>query len=193
MNYKNSKEIFIKKYNIPEDFTIFAIVGRIDYTQKDYLTVIKALKVLKNYTRKFRLIIVGNGLDMNRLKRDVQINDLEKEVIYTGFINNVENIYKSVDCLIFSTKYEGFALVILEAMSYNLNIIASDIDTTKEIIQDRYNGLLFTMGDSDNLSQLLIKNIYNLQNKLFIKGIKNTINNFTEEIMLKKVENEYNK
>jgi len=190
---KEDRDIFIKKYKIPQDNTIFATVGRIDYTQKDYITIIKAMSKLKETSNNITLVIVGDGGHMDRLKKDIKKYKLENNIVLTGYIRDVNLIYKSIDCLIFSTKYEGFPLVLLEAMSYHSNIIASDIDTTKELIKDQYNGLLFKAGKYEDLLRVLKNNLIILKSKQFKDEINDTLINFSEEKMINRIINEYKK
>ena len=64
---------------------------------------------------------------------------------------------KSADFSIFgSVLYEGFGIVLVEAMASGLPVIASDIDTYSQIITDGKDGLLFKRGNADSLSEVIL-------------------------------------
>ncbi|HGU2189508.1 TPA: glycosyltransferase, partial [Escherichia coli] len=64
---------------------------------------------------------------------------------YAGWLSadKIRNEYKSADLIIIPSRWEGFAMVPLEAMSYGVPVIASDIGPFKEIIKHGVSGILF--------------------------------------------------
>ena len=83
---------------------------------------------------------------------------------------NIKDIYLLSNVFILSSKYEGLGLVLLEALSSKIPIIATNTSAIPEIIKNNYNGLLFNPGDYKSLASKL-KKIE--KNDLRIKIMKN--------------------
>ena len=115
-----------------------------------------AVKAFKKITNKnIKLHIVGNGSYLDTLKI---IADKDKRIIFHGFTQGVDldEIFNKCSCLIFpSLGYESFGLVIIEAMSRGLPVIASKIGGIPELVKDDYNGFLFEPGDVDSLQHII--------------------------------------
>ena len=145
-----------KKYNINEDDIVIGVVGRIS-EQKDPLTSIKAFKLVHEKCRNTKLMFVGAGeLEKNILEYARQ-NNIESDIIITGWVADVEKYIPAFDIAILPSKWEGFGLVIVEYMACNKPIIASNVGGIGDIIKDTENGLLIDCGDFKNLSKCIDK------------------------------------
>ncbi len=124
-------------------------VGRLDY-QKGYDILINAMSSLEN--EDVHLKIVGDSVNQNSDKVYL------KNVSYEGWIssNKLEPYYLHADALVISSRWEGFAMVPLEAMSYYLPIIASDSTSLPEVVDNMSSGLLFENGNSDDLKNKIL-------------------------------------
>jgi len=103
----------------------------------------------------WHLTILGSGPELENLKLLSQEENLSPQIIFEGQIepDNVASFMQQSDIFIFASHAEGRPNVILEAMAAGLPIIASDIPTVAELIQDGQNGLLFPVGKIDILSK----------------------------------------
>jgi glycosyltransferase involved in cell wall biosynthesis len=151
---------FIPNENIPKlKYKIALSVGRLVHV-KGYDLLIKAWeKSIKN-NPDWKLCIVGDGPEEKSLKKLVEDLKLENTVIFTGRTNDVIQYYNSSSFFCLSSRNEGLPMVLLEAQSYNLPLIAFDCDTgPSEIISNNINGYLVKNGDIDKLSHALINMI----------------------------------
>jgi glycosyltransferase involved in cell wall biosynthesis len=131
-------------------------IGRLD-PQKNHQLLIKAFDKIKN-TIPHSLVIIGDGSEYNNLRKIIVKKGLEDRVQLTGFIENVWDEYSNSSLFVLSSIYEGFPNVILEAMANSTPVISSNcLSGPKEIIRDSYNGLLFPVGDVEQLSKLILK------------------------------------
>jgi glycosyltransferase involved in cell wall biosynthesis len=120
----------------------FIFVGRLENVKGiDYLC-----KILKSYyeTSSFpwSCKIIGDGSYRDRLVDFINSNKLNKvEMLLNSSI--VEQEYKNASCLLLTSRFEGFPMVLLEAASFGLPVISFDCQTgPSEIIQDGFNGFL---------------------------------------------------
>ncbi len=171
---KNSKKrinfSFFKK-----DTINFINIGRL-VDQKDHLTILKSFTKLKKKTNyKFRLLIIGDGINKNLLKEYIKNNKLNSCIKIIDFQKNPYPYLKKSEVFVLSSLFEGLPNVLLESLSLKKFIISSNCPTgPKEILDHGKNGLLFKMGKENDL---LKKIIYYFQNrkkckKLITNGFK---------------------
>ena len=116
-------------------------VGRIEYNQKRTDRVIDVWKELEPLYSDWKLTIVGDGDDREDLQKRINEYGL-KQVEITGFVNPQE-YYKRASILLLTSEYEGFGLVIVEAMSYGVvPVVYNSFKTASDLITHGYNGLL---------------------------------------------------
>ena len=184
-NPLNKNEI-IKKSKIKNKFKFdkkklnIINVGR--YTdQKDQLTILKAVNRIKKKI-KLNLLIVGRGVEKEKLTNFINENNLSRQVQLINFQKNPFNLIKSSDVFILSSLYEGLPNVLLESQVLKKFIISSDCPTgPREILLNGRAGFLFNVGDYIKLSNLILyysKNRKSLSKKILI-GYKN-LNRFDQ-------------
>ena len=138
-------------------------VSRLDEGQKDISTLIKAFAKLKiDPINSHNLVIVGTGPDIQKLKLLSYVLGLVENIFFVGNQLNPYIWMKQADVLVLSSKFEGFGLVLVEAMSVGTFVIASSCKTgPREILADGQFGDLFDVGNVDALSQLLFRALSN--------------------------------
>lgn len=155
---KADKNVLRKRLNLEDKFT-FLFVGKL-VEKKGLDHLIRALKILKDKSRDFKLLIAGGGPSEHLLKGLVRDLGLTSEIEFMGWISNdmLPDIYSSSDALVVPSVFdkkgetEGLPVVIIEAMACGIPVIASRISGIPEIVGDNKNGFLFFPGDSDELA-----------------------------------------
>ena len=116
-------------------------VGRIEYNQKRTDRVVDIWRELESMYPDWKLTIVGDGDDRDDLEKCIQEYGL-KRVTITGFVNPIE-YYKRASILLLTSDYEGFGLVIAEAMSHGVvPVVYHSFESAKDLIMDGHNGVL---------------------------------------------------
>lgn len=140
--------------------------------------LISALAKLKS--RDFKMIIAGGYDEYDdyfiSLKGLISGLNLENNIFITGRVSDEElvRLYSQSGIFVFPSQMEGFGLSLIEAMKCGLAIIASDIPSSKEIITDGVDGLLFEKNNSEILSnkiELLLQDT-SLQTRLSENAMK---------------------
>lgn len=145
-------------------------IGRLTQ-QKDQITILKAVNILKKKKILFKLLILGDGKEKQNLKNYIESNNLSKNVKLKKSERNPFYLIKKSDVLISSSKYEGLPNVLLEATVLKKLIISTTCPTgPKEILMNGKGGLLYKTGDYENLAK---KIIYYIKNK---KKINSRVN-----------------
>jgi glycosyltransferase involved in cell wall biosynthesis len=159
----------------------FLFIGRLN-RQKGIDIIIQAAKKCPN-----AIFILAGSLD----KTFINISDLPYNVKWEGVIdeNKKMSLLNNSMALIFSSRsYEGFPMVFLEAMQYGLPVIAPKYAGYPEIIRDGKNGLLFRIGDVDDLVKKIIIIMENpcIQNTLGQNGRDILKNEYSKEVWYSK-------
>ncbi len=100
--------------------------------QKDQETLINAVSKLNK--DDYKLIFVGDGETLDANKALVKELQLQDNIDFVGFKKDVTPYLKNSDIYILSTKYEGLPISIIEAMSYGLPIIATNVGGNSELV-----------------------------------------------------------
>ena len=131
----------------------FLAVGRFSPKHKGFDLLIKAFAIFAQRNVDWQLVIVGDGPEKNKLMQMIVEEGLEERIRLHPFTNEIQTYYSSASVYVLSSRWEGMPLVLVEAMSHGLPIIASDIPTCKEVLSDF--GLFFKNGDIQELAQQL--------------------------------------
>jgi len=116
-------------------------VGRLT-EQKDPLAFITCIDILKNEGIKLKAGIVGDGELENSCIREIQRLGLENEIIMHGFQPNPYKFMADSKVIILPSKWEGFGLVTMEAMSLGVPVVCTGVGGLKEFVVDGENGFV---------------------------------------------------
>lgn len=184
-------------YNKAEYFTgkklrIVSVGGL--YPGKGHTTILKGLKLVvdRGYTN-LELAIVGKGPCKDELYNLVKELSIDNYVTFLGFRDDVANIYHEYDVAIMSSVAEAFGRVTVEAMMSGLLVLGADTAATKEVLGDGEFGLLFKMGDEQDLADLLVFVLTHPKQciEMASKGQKYALSTFSSRNNAEKIYEEY--
>jgi len=128
-------------------------IGRLT-SQKNFSFLLDFASLLQKRNIDFRIQIVGDGPDREKLTRQVLRENLSNQVGFLGRLKDVNTFLKSQDLFLFTSRYEGFGLVLLEAMDVGLPIIAPRISAIPEVVGENHPGL-YKSEDLESLFMVL--------------------------------------
>ena len=131
-------------------------IARLDCVPKDFETLFKAYEIAKKDGYDGKLYIIGDGPDKDKVEKLKKANLYKEDILLLGRKENPYNWLKKADKLILSSRYEGFAIVLLEGLCLGKNVIASDCKTGPNEILANNRGLLFKVGDYSTLAKYII-------------------------------------
>lgn len=176
-----------QKKLIKDDYIV--AVSRLDLVSKDYVTLIQGYKLFLKNNKRYKLYIVGGGSDREKILDIIKENGLEKQIILLGQMKNPYVWMKNAKLFVHSSFYEGFGLVLVEAMICGKVVLSSNCPVgPTEVLEKNSCGFLFKTGDSEDLSEKLLK-LTNENLELYEERIKNRI----EEFRIENVMKEYDK
>lgn len=131
----------------------FLAVGRFSRQHKGFDLLINAFSLFAHNNSEWGLDIVGEGREEKLYKELIHENQIEDRIIIHPFTNHIQDYYSNAQIYVLSSRWEGFGLVLVEAMAHGLPVISSDLPTSLEIMGDF--ALYFKNGDIDELAQRL--------------------------------------
>ncbi|MDR2395766.1 MAG: glycosyltransferase [Endomicrobium sp.] len=131
----NARKEIRKIYNIANSEFLFLNIGRLTLA-KDQKSLIEAFSLLSQKHTNIKLMIIGNGDLEQELKNFAIEKNVNNLVIFTGNIKNVQDYYNASDVFVLSSAWEGFGIVIAEAMACALPVIATNAGGVREVLND---------------------------------------------------------
>lgn len=112
-------------------------------TQKNIPLLLRVLKDLNSQdSSRYQLTIVGSGPLKRELESLSETLGVKEAVCWKGQLQDTASFYRSLDFFVFTSDYEGFGLVLLEAMSQGIPVIARRISAIPEVLGDSHPGLV---------------------------------------------------
>ena len=164
--------------HLPNKEKIILAAGRLDaWHVKGFDLLIKAWsKLSKNYS-EWKLQIAGNskGLGKEYLQSIASELNLGSQLEFIGYQNDMLPVYRRASVFVLSSRYEGFGMVLIEAMSQGCASIACDYKgRQREIITSNQEGVICPADDIDSLANAMQAVISNEEymNKLQLNAIE---------------------
>lgn len=130
----------LEKLN-PSHF-LLASVGELS-ERKNHLLLVEAMAYLKG--KPVTCVICGSGAKEEMLQNRIRELGLEKQVILVGYVENVKELLKYMDCFVFPSRQEGLPVAVMEAMAAGLPVIAADIRGNRDLIRSGKGGQLICL------------------------------------------------
>lgn len=131
-------------------------VGRLT-SQKGFDYLVDAWKIVAQKHPDWKLNIFGSGELKEKLSQQILTSHLENHVILNAPTKEIEKAYHESSLFILSSRYEGFGLVLIEALASGLPCVSFDCKHgPKQMISDEQNGFLVSIGDTETLAEKII-------------------------------------
>lgn len=151
---------FMEKYGIQDikKGTVMLCVGKLN-PQKNIERTLNAFAHSLDKTMPLHLLIAGDGILKAELQKTAKDLNIDHRVTFLGKISqfDLRCAYSLSDIFLLPSLFEGRSRAILEALSYGLPVIVSNIESTREIIEHEFNGFLIDPLDIHSISQAITR------------------------------------
>jgi len=148
-----------REFGIDKDTFLFVTLTRFTPEKGTgfLLSGVKALKdsIEPESSLRFKLLIAGDGPQLDTGKEFAKLHGLEDDVIFAGYRDDSGNILQAGDAFINSSSSEALSFAILEAMSAGLPVIATAVGGNTEVVTEE-TGILVPYGDTEALRQAML-------------------------------------
>ena len=120
----NQRSIIRSRLRISSDEKLIGFVGVLQ-NRKNPLFALDVFAKYHEINPNSKFVILGKGPLKIQINEQIKLLELGKYVTQIDFVPDVNNWYSAMDALLFTSKYEGFGLVALEAQISNLPVLAS--------------------------------------------------------------------
>lgn len=155
-----SENLFREKFNLKNKFIIS--VSTLDKGKNVHLAILALPQVLKEFP-DIKLVVAGRGNEEKTLKALCQKLGLEKNIVFTGFLNRdmVASAYKGAEFSLELSEVDTLPTVATEAATSGKAIIALKDDAMVDIVKDNVNGIVIEKTDPKELATAAIKLLSN--------------------------------
>ena len=154
---KMEKSTEITKWINSKDKKIISI-GELK-KQKNFCNLVEAISFFnKNYSYKLKVIILGDGTERASIESTIKKEGLEETIYLPGWVKDPIPFLKESDLLVLSSDYEGFGVVITEALSVGVNVVSTDCQSgPREILKNGELGYLCEVDNPEDLAKSIKK------------------------------------
>jgi len=189
---EEKREIYIPDFLNKKENFIIGFVGRFNQVKRLEI-FIDVAEYLRNVIPKFKIVLVGDGKEKDKINREIENKNLGRYFYLPGYILNIGQYYKEFDVFVLPSIREACSIALLEAGASGIPAIAFDVGGNPEIIKDGITGFIIPNND---IALLIRKIIYFYKNnqKRYKMGLvaRNYIKNkFSEAKRLYKLTNLY--
>ena len=138
---------------VPTDVPLALAVGRL-IEQKDHETLLRAFALVHAQLPEARLAILGSGPLEQRTRSLVQELGLSGVVVLPGR-TEIRDWLQRADVFVHTSRWEGFGIVLLEAMLAGLPVVATRVSAVPEVVADGETGALVEAGDAEGVAREL--------------------------------------
>jgi glycosyltransferase involved in cell wall biosynthesis len=136
---------------LPLDAWVVGNVGRL-HADKDQATLLRGFaQALPDLPANSQLVILGKGRLEQDLKEQAMELGIGRQVLLPGQVPQANRYFKAFDAFALSSDHEPFGMVLLEAMTAGVPLIATSAGGAKEVVEGV--GILFPVGDAEHLAQ----------------------------------------
>lgn len=188
------KEDLKKKLGIKKDEFVIGILARLEKVKGHEYFIDTAKLILDEKKIKAKFLILGTGAEEDKLKDKVKKLGLEKHIIFTGFVSNVQeyiNIFDvQVNC---SYGTEATSLALLEGMSIGVPAVVTDYGGNPGVIKNGENGYLVPIKSPRDTADSIVRILTNedLRKYMHKRCVEMYEEKFTVETYTKNIERVY--
>ena len=169
-----NKEELEKKYlGGTTNKKIVSFICRIS-EQKRPLLFLEIIKKLKEKRQDFKVLVVGDGNLLGKMKEKAKKMNLLEDIIFLGEIKNTGEIYKISNVTVNCSLKEGLALTSYESLSMNVPIVSSDVGGQKELISKEVGEIVKLM---QNEEEVYLEKYSQEEINSYVKAINKVLDN----------------
>lgn len=183
-----------QKLGLDQDDFLIGTVGRVDF-QKNPEKFLEIAKTYVSINKKAKFLWIGKGSLRKEIIDSIKEMGLNKHIIFTGFVEDVEPYFSIFDIFVLTSKYEGLPITIVKALSLEIPVVSFKINGVNDL-DKKYKSVFgaIPFKSKSFVSKLKECELYIKKNIHQLKKESISIrNNFSNQEMLNKINDLYSK
>ena len=174
----SNNDKFRERLGLKDNFVI-GTVGRLSI-EKGQGYLLRAFKDIASVVPKAKLLIVGDGRLKDNLQQEAKNLGLEDRVVFSGNQKDMVSVYKAIDIFVLPSLTEGLPLVLLEAMSMGLAVVATGVGAVPYVIGEG-EGIIVPPQNTKALNEAVLGLVADPshRNAVSIKARERAVNDFS--------------
>lgn len=179
------------EFAVPAGAVMLGFVGRLT-EQKGVDVLLDAFAALLSRAgRPVHLVMVGAGPDESEYRARSHRLGIEAHVTWAGRRADVPEVMASFDTFVLPSRWEGFGLVLLEAMAAGVAIVATDVSAIAETVEHQVSGILVAPNDAELLAAALLRVIDPSERERLSLNATHRLEQYTVAAMQQRTESVY--
>jgi glycosyltransferase involved in cell wall biosynthesis len=141
-----------REWGIDDRTPLLGFVGQLD-ERKGIGVLLTAFGEILQAMPGVRLVMVGRGPLQEMVESEIKMYGWQNAIILTGFEEDIASVMQAIDVLLLPSYWEGFGIVLIEAMAAGKPAISTATSSMPEIVADGETGFLIEPGDAEALAQ----------------------------------------
>ena len=137
---------------------VIVIIGRLIEIKGQRQLIAAAPAILARFPQA-RIVIVGDGPDRHALAEQARTLGVAASIEFTGSIADVAAVLAGADLYVSTSLYEGLPMALLEAMSWAVPVVASDVPGNRDLVRDGETGRAYAHGDLAGLAETIARTL----------------------------------
>lgn len=140
-----------QNWGIQNGAPLLGFVGQLD-ERKGISVLLSSFEEIVRRVPQARLVIVGEGPLREMIESEIRRHGWEDRIRLSGFLNDVPAVMSAIDLLLLPSFWEGFGIVLIEAMAAAKPVVTTAVSSMPEIVDDGRTGFLVPPGDAAALA-----------------------------------------
>lgn len=133
-------------------------VGTLD-DNKNQLFTLRCIEEIRRYVPEVRLLLLGDGMNRQRIRDRISCGGLDRQVIMTGQLSRMDCLYlmSQANLLVLTSQSESFPNVLLEGQALSLPVVTFDAGASSEIVEHGVTGYVVPPADENGFKDAVIR------------------------------------
>ena len=153
---KTVSKVLRDLYNIPAGDELIGNTSALA-DHKDYYTFLKTISEVVKSRQNVKAFVIGRGELENDLKAEASRLGLDNIVFFTGFRTDLNEVLRSLDIFLMTSKTEGLGTSVLDAFACEVPVVATRAGGIPEMVEHEQTGMLAPVGDWQALANHIIR------------------------------------
>ena len=179
-------------FGIAPEEKLIGVIGRFS-PEKGQDVFLEAFRSVVSTLDSVKALLVGEGPTEGSLREYCDRHGLAGSVVFAGYQQDMAEVYPLLDLVVLPSRSEGLPNVAMEALSFNVPVVATAVGGTPEVIRDGISGMLVPPDAPDRMAEAIVRMFVepSLAERVRTAGAKLIRDEYSPSVRIRRVEELY--